>query len=196
MANPAQFYDEQKHRRLMPNQGLSEEEIDHLIQFLDWVANVDNQGWPPRPIMISGSYGPGAAAVVDTGEDGLADSRVPGARPVTADDDDRAQGEHLFRAVTPACNACHSTLPGADMAGPTLAGMATRASERVASDEYQGDATDAAGYIRESIVEPSAHLVPGAMYSAGETSFMPAGYSESLSEKQIEQLTEYLLTLK
>ena len=57
-------------------------------------------------------------------------------------------------------------------------------------------AQDARGYIRESIVSPSAHIVPGAMYSADGTSFMPTGYDGSLTDEQIDQLTAYLETLK
>src|SRR5690606_12044007 len=56
MRDPSAFYDEQRHRRLMPQQNLSEEEITNLIRFLDWVANVDNQGWPPRPILVTGGF--------------------------------------------------------------------------------------------------------------------------------------------
>ena len=55
MRDPSNFYDEQRHRRLMPTQNLSDKEIDDLIQFLDWVSNVDNQGWPPRPILVAGA---------------------------------------------------------------------------------------------------------------------------------------------
>jgi nitric oxide reductase subunit C len=82
------------------------------------------------------------------------------------------------------------------MAGPTLAGLATRAAEVVASPDYQGQASDARGYIRESIVSPSAHIISGAMYSADGTSFMPTGYDKSLTDEQIDQLTAYLETLK
>ena len=39
------------------------------------------------------------------------------------------------------------------MAGPTLAGVATSAQQIVTSPDYKGKARDAAGYIRESIVE-------------------------------------------
>ena len=60
MRDPSQFYDEQRHRRLMPTQNLSEEEIANLIKFLDWVSKVDNQGWPPRPILVAGGTGPDA----------------------------------------------------------------------------------------------------------------------------------------
>ncbi|MBL3556936.1 MULTISPECIES: c-type cytochrome [Marinobacter] len=187
MKNPSNFYDEQKHRRLMPTQDLSDKEIHDLIQFLDWVANVDNQGWPPRPILVTGGMTAGSAAA---GED------PPGAKPVDEGDDPIAKGDRLFRTASPACNSCHSTAPGADMAGPTMAGLVTRAEEALASDEYQGEATDIEGYIRESIVAPSAHLVPGAMYSADGTSFMPTGYEDSLSDEEVDQLVAYLMSIK
>lgn len=45
-------------------------------------------------------------------------------------------------------------------------------------------------------MSPSAHIVPGAMYSADGTSFMPTGYDGSLTDEQIDQLTAYLETLK
>ncbi len=187
MKNPSNFYDEQKHRRLMPTQDLSDKEIDDLIQFLDWVANVDNQGWPPRPILVTGGIVAGSAT---------AGAEPPGTKPVDEGDDPIAKGERLFRTASPACNSCHSTSPGADMAGPSLAGLVTRAEEVLASDDYKGEATDVEGYIRESIVAPSAHLVPGAMYSADGTSFMPTGYGESLSEEEVDQLVAHLTSFK
>lgn len=194
MRDPSKFYDENKHRRLMPKQDLSEQEIIDLIKFLDWVSKVDNQGWPPRPILVTGSFVPGADTVATTSGNEVNDPIA--IRPVTSADDPRAQGEHVFRSATPACIACHSTAPGANMAGPSLAGMATRATEALASDTYKGDATDVEGYILESIVSPSAHLVAGEMYSANGTSFMPTGYEQSLTAEQLEHLTAYLATLK
>ncbi|HEY8555388.1 MAG TPA: c-type cytochrome [Burkholderiales bacterium] len=191
MRDPSQFYDEQRHRRLMPRQGLSDEEIQNLIAFLDWVSKVDNQGWPPRPILVTGTAIPGMD-VATTRIDG----RPAGSRPVTAESNPAAIGEALFRSVTPACNACHSIAPGVNLAGPTLAGIAARAEQIVASPEYRGKAKDAAGYIRESIVAPSAHLVPGPMYSANGVSFMPATYGETLKPEQIDDLVAYLVTLR
>lgn len=113
-----------------------------------------------------------------------------------AEDDPRAKGEHVFRTAQPACTSCHSTEPGVDMAGPSLAGLATRAAEIIESSEYEGEAKDVEGYIREAIIAPSAYLVPGDMYSAGGASFMPAGYEESLFEDELSQLASYLATLK
>lgn len=196
MRDPSKFYDEKKHRRLMPKQNLSDEEIRNLITFLDWVSKVDNQGWPPRPILVTGSFVPGADHIDMSATTTSADDVAPGIRPVTSDSDPRAQGEHVFRTAVPACTACHSTAPGADMAGPTLAGLSERAAATIASAEYSGNAKDVAGFILESIIEPSAHLTPGAMYSAGGTSFMPSGYADSLTQEQLEHLTAYLGSLK
>src|SRR5512143_1323078 len=57
--DPSQFYDEQKVRRAMPKPHLSDQEIDDVIAFLDWIAHIDTQGWPPRPILVSGAAIPG-----------------------------------------------------------------------------------------------------------------------------------------
>ena len=200
MRNPAQFYDEQRHRRLMPKQDLAPEEITDLIAFLDWVSKVDNQGWPPRPILVTGASIPGtdlsAAQQAHAPGTTPGEQLPPGARPVGSGMDPMALGQALFRSVSPACNACHSVAPGVNLAGPTLAGLATRAAATVASQDYKGEAKDAAGYIRESIVEPSRHLIPGAMYSAGGTSFMPNTYGKDLKPEDIDNLVAYLSTLK
>ncbi len=185
MRDPSQFYDEKIHRRLMPKQDLSNKEITDLITFLEWVSNVDNQGWPPRPILVTGTF----AATADS-------EPPPGTTPVTAEDDPRALGENIFRTAIPSCNACHSTSPGVNMAGPSLAGIVTRTKDLIAADDYEGDAEDVEGYIRESIVQPSKHLVPGAMYSADGTSFMPTTYVDSLTDEQVDQLVAYLASLK
>ena len=199
MRDPSKFYDEQRHRRLMPQQNLAADEITDLIAFLDWVSKVDNQGWPPRPILVTGSSIPGmdlSAAQQAQAPDAAkrTDQMPPGARPVSSDSNPMALGQALFKSVTPACNACHSIAPGVNLAGPTLAGLATRARQHVASPDYKGKAKDVAGYIRESIAEPSAHLVPGAMYSAGGTSFMPNTYG-SLKPEELDELVAYLATL-
>jgi len=188
MRDPSNFYDEQTHRRLMPTQDLSDADITALIAFLEWLSNVDNQGWPPRPIHVVGSF------ASDRAPDGRP---VPAARtPVTAADDPRAQGREVFRTAQPGCPSCHSVQPGADMAGPTLAGVATRAERIVASPEYSGEARTAEGYIRESIVDPGAHLVPGDMYSSRGTSFMPDRYGETLTDEEIDHLVAFLATFE
>jgi len=189
MRDPSQFYDEKKHRRLMPKQDLSEDEITDLIAFLDWVSKVDNQGWPPRPILVTG-------VMVSASGEAAGQSLLATGTQVTASGDPLALGRDLFLTAVPACSACHSTSPGVNMAGPSLAGVAARAEDIINSPDYAGEATDAEGYIRESIAHPSAYLVPGAMYSGAGTSFMPATYAESLSPEQLDQLAAYLASLK
>lgn len=195
MKDPSKFYDEKKHRRLMPKQDLSDADIAALIAFLDWVSNVDNQGWPPRPILVTGATFPRTDAATTGAAAGTGET-PPAARPVTGAENPIALGEAVFRSAVPACAACHSIAPGANMAGPTLAGLAARTEQLFASGQYKGKATDLAGYIREAIVEPSAHLVPGAMYSAGGVSFMPTTYAKDLTAAQVDQLVAYLSSLK
>lgn len=40
-------------RRKMPNQGLSEDEINRLIAFLRWVDGIDTNEWPPKPVTVA-----------------------------------------------------------------------------------------------------------------------------------------------
>lgn len=39
----------------MPTFGITSEEADNLIVFLDWISKVDTNGWPPKPIMMASS---------------------------------------------------------------------------------------------------------------------------------------------
>jgi len=197
LRDPSKFYDEQRHRRLMPKQDMTETEIADLVTFLDWISKVDNQGWPPRPILVTG------ASIAVTGNlppDQVAavakSAHPPGTAAGIADKNPVALGEVVFRTASPACNACHSLTPGANMAGPSLAGVGTRAQQVVASSDYKGKSKDIQGYIRESIVDPSAYIVPGAMYSANGVSFMPNTFGKDLSSEQVAQLAEYLATFK
>jgi nitric oxide reductase subunit C len=199
LKDPSTFYDEQRHRRLMPNEHLSDQEISDVIAFLDWVSKVDNQGWPPRPILVTGASIPGtdtfAAQPSKAGDSGRQPA-PPAARPVSANDNPIALGQAAFRSVAPACNACHSTAPGVNMVGPSLAGVAARAEKLIGSPEYTGHAKTVEDYVRESIREPNAYIVPGPMYSANGQSFMPNTYGKDLKPEQIDQLAAFLSTLK
>jgi nitric oxide reductase subunit C len=183
LKDPTKFYSEERDRRIMPNQNLSDLEIQQVIAFLDWVSKINTQGWPPRPILVSGSATPGTEA-------------LKGAPPAAASNDPVALGQALFRTTTPGCFTCHSTAAGVTLVGPSLANIATTAAQRIKDPNYHGKASDAASYIRESILNPSAYLVPGASYSAGGTSFMPPGFNTSLTARQVDDLVAYLSTLK
>ena len=44
-------------RRKMPNQKLSDEEVNKLIAFLKWVDAIDTNEWPPQPITVAKTTG-------------------------------------------------------------------------------------------------------------------------------------------
>jgi nitric oxide reductase subunit C len=183
LKDPAKFYSEERDRRLMPNLNLSDQEIAQVIAFLDWVSKINTQGWPPRPILVSGSATPIAGA-------------LGGPATPAASNDPVALGQSLFRSTPPGCFACHSTAPGVTLVGPSLANVATVAAQRITDPNYHGKATDAESYIRESIADPNAYIVAGPTYSAGGRSLMPPGFSTSLTAQQIDDLVAYLKTLK
>lgn len=181
MQEPGRFYSEEEHGRVMPNPGLSEDEIRQVIAFLDWIDGIDNFDWPPRPILVTGGAVP-----------------YPAARePTAASDDPVALGEALFRRSPPACFTCHSTSPGVTLAGPSMAGMARRAGEVVEAEHYTGGATTAEGYVRESILEPHAHISEGPdFFTVNGRSVMPDNYDETLTAEEIDQLVAYLMSLR
>lgn len=182
--DPSKFYSEEKHRRLMPTLGLSDKEIREVIAFLDWVSEIDTAGWPPRPIVVSSGQLAGTY-----GDDTSASNTAVSDNPI-------ALGQAVFRNPNYACASCHSVLPDVAMPGPSLAGVGTRAREIISSADYTGKAKDAETYMHESIVEPGAHLVPGANFSAGGMSLMPPGFGDRLSKDEIDDLVAYLMSLK
>jgi nitric oxide reductase subunit C len=182
LKEPSRFYSEQRDRRLMPQLKLSDRDITAVIAFLTWVSKIDTQGWPPRPILVRGSAVPGANV---------------GALPVTAASSDPAElGRALFNASPPACGACHSIASNVNLVGPSLAGIAATAANRVRGSDYHGKANDAPSYIRESILDPNAHVLVGPTYSTGGRSLMPSDYAQTLKPDQVDEIVAYLLTLK
>lgn len=180
LQDPSRFYSEEKDRRIMPNPELTDQEIDQVIAFLDWVSNIDNQNWPPRPIRVTG---------------GIQGAYGGEALPGPASDDPVALGQALFNGAG-GCVACHSTNPGVVLAGPSLAGIVDRAQEIMESPGYEGSADSPEAYIRESIVEPSVYLAEGERFGAGGVSLMPANYGETLTAKDIDDMVAFLATLR
>lgn len=89
------------------------------------------------------------------------------------------------------CIACHAINEDAPPGvGPSMVGLVDFATEVIKSPNYTGKATTVEEYIRESIVDPAIYLVPD--YQP----VMPTTYQDTLSEEQISQLAEYLLTFK
>jgi nitric oxide reductase subunit C len=169
LKDPSKFYDEKRHRRLMPKQDMSDVEIADLVSFLDWVSKVDNQGWPPRPILVTGAgIGPMGLPAWPT-RPGL---RAAGVRRAT-----RARSRWAKSCSgrrSPACNACHSLVPGAQhgRARRWRAWHTRRADRRIGRLQGPRRRTRAPTCANRSW-SPARTSVAGAMYSASGVSFMP-----------------------
>jgi len=179
MKDPSQFYSEDDYGRLMPDLEMSDKEIEQVIAFLGWVDNIDTQGWPPRPIRVTGSP-------VDQ----------EAKRPDDPAQGDVAQGRALFNDSNIGCNSCHSTAEGNKIVGPSMAGLLDRTKKLLDSGEYDGSAETVEAYIRESILQPDAYIVPGKNHASGGNSLMPGNYGDRLSETQVDQIVAYLMSLE
>jgi nitric oxide reductase subunit C len=104
------------------------------------------------------------------------------------DDANVTAGKDLFAQTVigsqAGCSTCHSLQAGTVIVGPSMAGIGTRAASTVAGQSAED-------YIRESILNPEAHLVEG--FPSGT---MPKVWESELSATQLDQLVAYLLTLK
>lgn len=95
------------------------------------------------------------------------------------------RGERIYKQVAaPSCSTCHS-IDGSKIVGPSFKGIYGRKEKMADGSEITAD--DA--YIKESILNPMAHVVEG--YPAA----MPP-YAGQLKDEQIANLIEYFKTLK
>lgn len=87
------------------------------------------------------------------------------------------QGQKVF---TRDCGACHSFSPDTVIVGPSLAGIADRAGNRVAGQ-------DAQAYLLTAILRPGDYLVEGF------DNLMPATFGKQLTGEEMDALVAYLL---
>lgn len=115
--------------------------------------------------------------------------------PPAAPSGNAANGEKLFDSLP--CSSCHDDthpLPGGVVC-PNLGNIAAEAARIVKSPDYHGTATDAAGYIHESIVNPNVYIVPGPNYHLSDgQSAMEKDFAQILTSAQIDDLVAYLMT--
>jgi nitric oxide reductase subunit C len=108
---------------------------------------------------------------------------------------DATRGARLYETLP--CASCHDIShpwPGGDIC-PNLGNIATEAGRIVRESDYHGRAKDAAGYIRESIVDPNAYIVPRPTYrQADGQSVMPKNFGHTLTPAQLDDLVAFLLT--
>ena len=96
-------------------------------------------------------------------------------------------GQSLFESRG-GCSACHA-IDGVALGvlGPELNSIATTAAGRIPG--YTAEQ-----YIREAILEPDAHIVDG--YTAGLMTVVMVPIMPNLSDADIDNLVDYLLTLR
>jgi cytochrome c551/c552 len=91
------------------------------------------------------------------------------------------RGKQVYRQK--GCGSCHQVGSDGGTIGPPLTHIGTVAAARKPG-------ADPADYIRESIVDPGAYIVPGYPDS------MSRGLARGLSAEDLDDLVRYLLTLK
>lgn len=82
------------------------------------------------------------------------------------------------------CTACHALEEGAAVVGPSWYNIGAIAATRVPGES-------AALYLYQSIVQPNQHVVEGFL-----PNLMPQTYQEQLSEQELADMIQYLLTLQ
>jgi cytochrome c2 len=109
---------------------------------------------------------------------GAAETELPG---------DPDVGAELFNTFQPesgiACSTCHGTTTDERTVGPGLHTVGERAENR---DED----LSAEEYLRESILDPGAYVVPGYI------DMMPKNFEEAFTEEEVDDLVAYLMTLE
>jgi nitric oxide reductase subunit C len=144
--------------------GLTVSEIDDLIAFFRWL---EAQPIPLRPTPTALASAAGAAS-----------TDISTAEPTTPAE----RGRILFSRAPGSCASCHSLEPGVVIVGPSLAGIAARAGERVPGQTAEV-------YLRNAILYPSDYIVPG------YADLMAKNLGAVLTADQVDDLVAFLLTL-
>ena len=92
-----------------------------------------------------------------------------------------ARGTQVYREKS--CATCHQVGSEGGTAGPPLTHIATVAESRKPG-------TSAEDYIRESVLDPGAYVVPG------YPDTMPRALTRGMSQEDFDDLVRYLLSLR
>ena len=103
------------------------------------------------------------------------------AQPIPTLDPVQQQGQSVVFNLR--CAQCHALTRDTVVIGPSLAGVATRAANRM-------DGYDAEAYIEHSILFPGDYIVEGF------TDTMPTNFGKELTSAELAGVVAYLMTLK
>jgi nitric oxide reductase subunit C len=104
--------------------------------------------------------------------------------------------------IAQGCIGCHtiSVVPEATgLIGPNLSQIFTQAPDIIASAGYKasdGKATTAREYLQESILTPSAFVYPDCPDGPCSDYLMPQDFKTRISPAELENLLDFLSTLK
>lgn len=96
------------------------------------------------------------------------------------------------------CGACHviPNVPGAvGKIGPDLSQIGEKAAKTITGSGYTGQAKTVADYIRESIEQPDAYVVPECPTGACVKGTMPANLATLLTPDEMNAVVQYLSQL-
>ncbi len=135
------------------------------------------------PVRCAELCGPGHAAMVTKAVvESEADFLAWVQRQASLPSDPTEAGRVLFARY--GCSSCHvlTDAGGAGIVGPSLDGIGSRAGETLAG-------TDAETYLRQSILEPNAYIVPPYLGN-----LMPADFAQRVPTDEMDILVTYLLS--
>jgi nitric oxide reductase subunit C len=92
----------------MPKLGITSEEADHLIAFLEWTSKVDTNGWPPKPILATAA--------------GVAGKEL-------------SAGQKIYQSQ--GCSGCHMIGGIGGTTGPDLAGVGSRHDRKWLREHFE-----------------------------------------------------------
>ncbi|MBF0327878.1 MAG: cytochrome c [Nitrospirae bacterium] len=124
----------------MPKLGISSDEADKLITFLEWMSKVDTNGWPPKPIL--------AVAAGSSGKE-------------------LSAGQRVYQTL--GCSNCHMVNGIGGTSGPDITHVGSKRDKEWLFGHFKN---------------PEAYVPKSAMPAV------------SASDADIEQLTDYMLSLK
>jgi cytochrome c2 len=115
------------------------------------------------------------------------DAAEAASMPVAFDQGKYDHGETVY--LKQYCSSCHtlSVINAGGTFGPTHDHIGTTAAQRVSDSAYGGTATDATGYIYESLIDPEIYIAPG--FAATRHHMPPYGH---LVEEDLNDLVYFL----